>query len=84
MELKEGYSSFKLLPENEEEPGHKNIEKTKNHLLLTLLNNFKENKKFADYVKNYKGNTYNFQKDIITYHYLKNFPSKIFIIQNNN
>lgn len=71
MEMKEGYSSFQLLPDDEDVPDHKNHEMTKNDLLLILLSEQKEKQNFAKYVKNFKGTLHNPQKDTTTFNYLK-------------
>jgi hypothetical protein len=62
MELKPGYSSFQLFPENPEKPAHVNTNQTKNHLLIKLLEQPREPKNFADLIKKFKGNFVNFRE----------------------
>ena len=54
MDLKPGYSSFKLFPENKESPDHVNQKITKNYLLTTLLEPPRKPYKFAERIHKFK------------------------------
>lgn len=55
MELKQGYSSFKLFPRQEDDPGHVNQNQTKNYLLIKLLEPPRKPFKFAERIHRFKG-----------------------------
>ena len=55
MELKEGYSSFQLFPENKEKPNHVNQKNTKNYLLTRLLEPPRQPYKFTEKIHRFKG-----------------------------
>lgn len=55
MELKEGYSSFKLFADDEGEPQHVNQRNTKNYLLTRLLEPPRKPYKFAERIHRFKG-----------------------------
>jgi hypothetical protein len=55
MELKQGYSSYQLFPEDKNNPNHVNERQTNNYLLLRLLEPPRKPYKFAERVNRFKG-----------------------------
>ena len=55
MELKTGYSTFKLFPDDPNKPEHQNVEQSKNHLMRLLVGPPKKELKFAEMIHNFKG-----------------------------
>lgn len=55
MELKTGYSTFKLFPEDPNKPEHQHVDESKNNLMRLLVGHKKKKLKFAERIHYFKG-----------------------------